>query len=239
MIRIAIVEDEKEVAQTLMSYIDTYTKQKKIEVKTKWFNSAESLFQDYPKGLHLIFMDIELLGMDGMTAAKKLREKNEEVSIIFVTNLSQYAIQGYEVQAFDFIVKPLQYYTFLMKFNRFLSFHNMSGKEIWLSMREEKRAINSDKIIYIEVMKHMLTYHMANGEEISCSGTLSSIREQLQGYSFVQCNRSCLVNLQYVKHIKGYDLYIEPDGVLQISRDIRKKFLEQMNNYLSFGGKLQ
>lgn len=240
MIKIAIVEDEKEGAQTIASYINKYATINKINIKTMYFNSAEALFENYPKDLNLIFMDIELPGMDGMMAVKKLREENEEVSVIFVTNLAQYAINGYEVRAFDFIVKPLSYYNFSMKFRRFLDFYNIEfGQEIWISNRDEKRLINSSKIKYIEIMKHTLTYHMEDGAEISCSGTLSSVRELLQSHSFIQCNRSCLINLQYVKRVKGYDVIVVPDEVLQISRDNRKKFLESLNNYLGLGGKLQ
>ena len=240
MIEIAIVEDEKDVAQTLASYIKKHATYYKLNVNVRWFESAEALFENYPQVLHLIFMDIEFPGMDGITAVKKLREAKEEVCVIFVTNLAQYAVNGYEVRAFDFIVKPLNYYHFSMKFKRFCDFYNMElGQEIWISNREEKRSINSEKIKYVEIMKHTLTYHMADGEELSCSGTLSSARELLQGYSFVQCNRSCLVNLQYVKRVKGYDVIVAPNEVLQISRDARKKFLEHLNNYLGLGGKLQ
>lgn len=240
MIEIAIVEDEKTEVEKLVSYIKKYSDQYGMKANCQWFSSAEMLFKNYPKVLHLIFMDINLQGMDGMAAVKQMRERNNNVCIIFVTNLAQYAIGGYEVNAFDFILKPLNYYNFSMKFKRFCDYYTMKiGQEIRITTRDEMYLINSKEIRYVEIMKHLLTYHLVDGRNISCSGTLSNVREQLNGYAFAQCNRSCLVNLRYVKSVKGFDVIISPNESLQISRDARKIFLEHLNNYLGLGGKLR
>lgn len=240
MIEIAIVEDEKTEFEKLVSYIEKYSNQYDIKTNCQWFTSAEKLFENYPKDLHLIFMDINLEGMDGMSAVKQMRERNNNVCIIFVTNLAQYAIGGYEVSAFDFILKPLNYYSFSMKFKRFCNYYTMKiGQELCITTRDGIYLINSKDIRYVEIMKHLLTYHLADGRTICCSGTLNSVRERLNGDIFVQCNRSCLVNLRYVKSVEGLDVVISPNESLQISRDARKTFLEHLNNYLGLGGNLR
>ena len=173
--------------------------------------------EKYPENCHLVFMDIELPGMDGMTAVRKLRKIDERVCVIFVTNLAQYAVNGYEVNAFDFIVKPLSYYDFYMKFKRVMdSFALKTPKSLWVVARNGKRMITADKLMYVEVMKHEITYNMANGEKIVCSGTLKKVHEELAGLPFVLCNRCYLVNLSYVKEVRDENVYVG-DDVLQIS----------------------
>ena len=236
VLEIAIVEDEKESYQKLVSYLEKCKKEFDIDINVKWFKDAISFLEKYPKKCQLVFMDIDLPMMNGMEAVKKLRKIDEHVCVIFVTNLAQYAVKGYEVNAFDFIVKPLSYYDFYMKFKRAMhSFLLKSSKGIWVTARNGKRKIEADQLMYVEVMKHEITYHMANVENIVFSGTLKKVHEELAGLPFALCNRCYLVNLAYIKEVRDESVYIG-DDVLQISLAKKKEFLQSLNTYLGGGG---
>lgn len=233
---IAIVEDEKDSYEKLVSYLERCKDEFDIELNIKWYKSAVSFLEKYSKNCQLVFMDIDLPGMNGMDAVKKLREKDGQVCVVFVTNLAQYAVNGYAVNAFDFIVKPLVYSDFYMKFKRIMnSFALKTSKGIWVVTRNGKYRIEADQIMYVEVMKHEISYNMANGKKITFSGTLKKVHEELNGLPFVLCNRCYLVNLAYIKEVRDEYVYIGND-VLQISLSKKKAFLNSLNKYLSDGG---
>lgn len=120
MINVAIVEDEDCAANNLSEYLNTFGRQNNTEIKAERFRDAISLLTGYSGKFDIVFMDIELPEMNGMDAAKKLREIDMSVTLVFVTNMAQYAVKGYEVGAVDYIVKPVSYYDFSLKLRRIL-----------------------------------------------------------------------------------------------------------------------
>ena len=120
MINIAIVEDNREQAAALESHIKTYASDHKLSVSVSIFYEPITFLEKYSP-FHIVYMDIMMPMLNGMDAAKLLREKDEKVILIFVTTMRQYAIQGYEVAASDFIVKPVAYPEFALKFTKVLA----------------------------------------------------------------------------------------------------------------------
>ncbi len=236
MFKVFVIEDEDGMAETLKRYIDDYQREKDIKIAFERYSNAEEFLSSFSGGVNdVVFMDIELPGMDGMTAAKKLREKFPDVLLLFVTNLAQYAINGYEVKAFDFVVKPFSYPQFVMKMDRICEyFDTIRQKEILVSSRQGKKVLPVSEILYVEVNKHVITYHMKN-QLIVSSGTLKEVSENLDDKSFSLCNQCYLVNLRYVDGLKGNTLYIGKEE-LQISSPKRKEFLRDLTRYLGMGG---
>ena len=195
------------------------------------FRDALSFLDEYSGNYDLIFMDIELPHMDGMEAVRRIREKDENVIVIFVTNMAQYAIKGYEVNALDFIVKPVRYDSFAIKMDRAISKFKLSqNKEIWITDRNNKRRLRTADIKYVEVVHNNCIYHTADGDYTTYD-QLYNVCELLKDAPFALCNRCFLVNLKYVTAIEELTVTVAGEK-LQISRNKRKSFLTSLNEYL-------
>lgn len=233
MINIAIVEDNEKEMELLNSYLIKNCQEKKFEYSIVRFNNAFSFLKDIDVAYDMIFLDIELPDGNGMELAKKIRQINSQVIIIFVTNMAQYALKGYEVRAFDFIVKPVNEYNFAVKFSSAINCLNQKkDKGIWISNKDGRKYLLVSNIIYVEVVNHMIDYHTIEGV-FSASGSLNSIQQTL-GPTFSLCNRCYLVNLRYVTAIDQYDVTVGKEK-LQISRAKRKNFIRTLNNYYASG----
>ena len=121
MIHIAIVEDEKEFAQTLQDYIQRYMAETHTAIQTDTFHDGMSFLDEYSGKYQIVFMDIAMPHMNGMDTAERLRKVDSNVCLIFITSLAQYAIRGYEVEALDFIVKPVAYDLFKIRLEKAIS----------------------------------------------------------------------------------------------------------------------
>ena len=235
MIKIAVVEDELEMSNILVKFINKFFEENELDVKVTVFNNALKFLDAYNFNFDLIFMDINMPSLDGINASKKLREIDSEVMLIFVTSLAQYAIKGYEVNAFDFIVKPISYYNFALKLTRAID--NLSKddtKIIVINSKTSIKKIKVRKICYIEVIEHKLIFHTTEGDFVSY-GTLKTYQELLKDDHFCLCNQCYFVNLKYVTEVKD-NIVIVNNHELQISRPKRKDFIQNLNLFLSSGG---
>ena len=118
MVRIAIVEDDELYISQLQQYLTDYQKQSGEDFDIKVYRDGDAVTADYKAQHDIILMDIQMRFVDGMTAAEEIRRMDSEVIIIFITNMPQYAIRGYEVGALDYILKPVAYFAFTQKLGR-------------------------------------------------------------------------------------------------------------------------
>lgn len=234
MLRIAIVEDEDSAAAVLEQYLDRFQADAGESFQIERFRDPV-LFLDPYRGWDLVFMDIEMPNMDGMTAAARLRRIDSQVKLIFVTNMAQYAVRGYEVNALDFIVKPVLFADFAFKMKRAISALQISrGKMLMIPQPSGIARISSDELFYVEIRNHTLLYHLAE-ETLEARGTMDSAEKQLAGLNFLRCNNCYLVNPRYIERVQGYTVKVGGEA-LQISHPRRKQFLEDLTAWYAKGG---
>lgn len=227
MLRIAIVEDESGFAQTLVRYCERYGNEKNEEISTICYDNPNVFLQKYRGEIDVVLMDILMPQMNGMECARRLRKRDENVILCFVTNMAQYAIQGYEVGAVDFIIKPVSYDEFFMKLNRITRIlKKQASATILISSRNEIKKVDLRDISFVEVYNHSLIYHTSEGD-YEAYGKLSSLEEDERFRCFIRVSPSHLVNCAVISSVQDDSLIVN-DVHIPISRRRRKECLEKM-----------
>ena len=236
MRKIAIVDDEQASRQHLADYALRYAKECEEHLELIQFESGVQFLEQYTPDFELVFLDIEMPGMDGMQTARELRGMDENVCIIFVTNLARYALHGYEVSAFDFLVKPVQYAGFTVRFERALRYISRfkEEKSVVLQFDGVMKKVGLSEISYIESAGPYLVYHTADGP-CRVRGALKTAEQELAGDGFLRCNHGYLVNLRHVTDVAN-DTVIVGGDALKISRHKKKEFISGLTE--SLGRKL-
>lgn len=233
MFHVAIVEDDMRYANTIKKYLQRYGEQNGVTFQVTHFRNGLDLVDEYSPVYDIILLDIEMPFMDGMTAAEKIRNKDEMVILIFITNLAQYAIRGYGVNALDYVLKPISYEAFSMKVFKAINVLNKRDtRSLILKRNDEAVMISMAQLLYVEVANHKLLYHT----EI---GTYHEYRplkeaEAMLGSGFARCNNCYLVNLKKIKGIKEDSVLVGED-CLKISRPKKKEFMTRLAEYYQFG----
>lgn len=234
MIRVAIVEDDEKDSALLEKYLAEYGKENGEAFSVDVFADPLVFLGQYDASYDIVFMDIELPDMNGMQASARLRKTDEDVMIIFVTNMAQFAVKGYEVDAFDFVIKPVAYNDFAIRLRRAL--RRLSRRaDLGLRVKDydgSMRIVGITSVQYIEVADHSLKYHTDAGVTES-RGRLDDLEKTLEGKGFFRCNRCYLVNLRYVTSVEGDDLVVAGNR-LKIARPRKKEFMKAFAAY--YGG---
>lgn len=224
--RIAIVDDDKEEREELQGYVQIYCKERKVSCECQMFSSCMDFVSDYIP-FDIVLLDIEMPDMDGLTGAKKLRKLDEHVVIIFITHMAQYAIRGYEVDALDFMVKPVSYFNLSLKLTKAMKI--VSRRRVFSIVSAGSTVILGDSdIYYIEGYNQYVVYHTKTGT-YKVHSSLKAAEEKL-GSSFSRCNNSFIVNLNYISRIDGTSVQVGED-VLSISRGKKKSFMDSVNRF--------
>lgn len=234
MINVAIVEDKKTEQERLCGFIDRFSMESGEKFETKVFTDALSFLDGY-KGYNLVFMDIEMPFMNGMDAALKLRKIDTQAVLIFVTNMAQYAVKGYEADALDFIVKPVSYSDFSFKMKR--AMHSISvrrPKEIVIASKDGLYRVSQEEFLYVEVKGHNLTYHLTDGRVVEARGKLSDAEELLKVFGCLRCHNSYLLNPRHINIVKDYTVEIQGEE-LPISHPRKKQFMQELTAWYGKG----
>lgn len=230
MRNIAIVEDEDTAAQRLEDYIRQYAAESGQEFHVTRFCDGEAFLQDYKCIFAVAFLDIQMPRKNGMEAAVELRRRDKNVSIVFITNLVQYTLRGYEVDAVSFLVKPVSYYDFSLKFKKALDIYIMNeDRSFTVNAPGGLCRISTDRLMYVEISNHRLCYHLID-DVIEMTGVLSGVEQELRAFGFLRCNKCYLVNPKFIVRVKGCTVQVG-DYILQISRPRRAAFMAELANW--------
>lgn len=232
MYKVILLEDQHEHAEHLLHLLKKYEHaHPDLALSVQYYDRPLQLLSEYRRDVDLLLLDIQMPGMLGIDLARKLRAMDERVMIIFTTSLLQYAVEGYEVQAFDYLVKPISEACFFAKMDRAFRVLQRRHCGIFLTVRTktDARRIAAEEIAYIEVADHDVLIHLRN-EVVRQWGSLKECEEQLKQAHFTRCNACYLVNLDYVREVHGDRVLVDRDE-LSISRPRRKTFLAELAQY--------
>lgn len=181
---IAIVEDDEAAKQQLEQCLNQYDAEHRCAFDIDWYPSGTEFLEQWNQNAEIVFMDVEMPGLNGVDTARKMRETAPGVVLMFVTNLAQYAIAGYEVNALDFVLKPVNYFSFKLKITKALeaAYKNHSSV-LQVNTDHGTEYIKATEVWYIEVQGHDLLYHTAHGL-LKTTGTLKKLEEKLQPEGF-------------------------------------------------------
>ena len=230
MLLIAIVDDNPKDAAQLKECVEAYCRK----------NSLAALVHTYRDGLDfirgaethdIIFLDIQMGKLDGLETARLLRKINQESILIFVTNMAQFAIKGYEVDALDFIIKPASLASIVYVMDKAMKRLDGNTRAMFsLKTADGAVSLSANDIAYVEVFDHNLVYHTTRGE-YTVRGRLSDVSEKLDQEKFVMCNRSFIVNLRHVSNVTA-DYLLIGDTRISVSKSHRKELMKRFSSFL-------
>lgn len=222
MYRFAICDDEAADLFFVKSQIMEWAGKQHLEVDIREFPSAESFLFAYEeeKGFDMIFLDIEMDGMSGVELAKRIRDVDKSIQIVFITGYMEYISEGYDVEALHYLLKPVRKDKLEGVLCRALERIGMQEKALFLQSAGEMVRVPLYEIRFVEVQKNYVTIH--GKEDCSVKRTLREMQKELDG-RFFQTHRSYIVNLGFVKKITKNDVVLKDGTVIPLSRGLYDK----------------
>lgn len=229
MIRIAICEDEKETQCLIESYLYNILKNINIEYEIQKYSLGEELLESNLKNIDILLLDIQMGQINGMDTARKIREVDNKMEIIFITSLIDYVQEGYEVKAYRYLLKPIKEEE--LKKHITTCIKEIENKNNYIIIKNKANAykICTAEIKYIEVQKKNMLIHTIN-KDFEVVYSLEKIEKDLKLDKFIRCHKSFLVNLDYVENIKVNTAILESKEEVPVSRyrykEVKEKFLK-------------
>ena len=231
VIHIAVCDDEKSMSDSICAMASDFFRRKNMETVTVRFSCGEQLL-NYEAPIDILFLDIQMRGIDGMETARELRRRRFQGFLIFITVLKEMVFSSFEVQAYDYLVKPLKKGQFEKTMERlFASMKNARQANLLVQRGCESRIIPLDEIVYCEIIDRKVYLHLASLEVTDFYDRIDHLEKKLDD-RFFRCHRSYLINLQYLKSYKNGTAYLEGEHQIPVSRLRSKEFSGVILQYM-------
>ena len=237
VIKIAVVEDEETQAEYVRCKLQDYANEKSIRVALTCVKSAEEFLFKYTQAgvFDIIFLDICMTGMNGMELAKSIRKFDREVLIVFLTGVSDYVFEGYEIGAVRYLIKPVDDLKLEDTLNACIEEVKMrAGDFVTFKYLGENLKISRGDIIYIFVDGHYVKM-ITKTQTYEWKESLSNVFERLDKERFVMANRSSIVNLEYVCRITREECVLETGDKIPVSRGAYAPLNEAFIHFYELG----
>lgn len=233
MLKVLIIEDYPDEADALKQALSRYAKKHDLELQVTWGETAQAI----AKGTivyDLIFLDIELPGMNGMDAATLMRSYDPGTPIIFTTSLSQYAAKSYEVDAAGFIVKPVTLPKLEMVMDKVLGrLRRPDSAKLVFDVRGGIRVVPVSSIRSVELLRHDLCFDLVDGEELKLRGTIKQVLDEAgPDTPLLQVSSGCIANMDHIRSVVGSEVRMDNGRALALSRSRKRAVLETFSAYL-------
>lgn len=231
MIRIAICDDEKYMSDHIQAMVSDFFRRKNIEITILRFSCGEELLK-YGGQIDILFLDIQMKDIDGMETARKLRADKFRGFLIFITVLKEMVFQSFEVQTYDYLVKPIEGKQFEKTMERlYVSMQNASEVSLLVQRGYESRIILKDNIVFCEIIDRKIYLNLVSSEVVDYYDRIENLENKLDD-CFFRCHRSYLINL---KHLKGYKkgiAYMDNGREIPVSRLRSREFSGVVLQYM-------
>ena len=220
--KIAICDDLAPDRNYLSSMCETWSRHNRYHIQISKFTSAENFLFYYAekKDFDILLLDIEMGAMDGVTMARKLRQDNQTVQIIFITGYSDYISDGYEVDALHYLMKPIQEEKLFTVLDRAVTKLIKNEKVLNIINQGEMIRLPICQINYAEVNSNYITIH--SQQTITLKMTLSELEQKLDSH-FFRAGRSALVNLKKISRVTKKEIYLQDGSIIPLPRGAYEK----------------
>ena len=226
MWNILICDDEKECRDSVLEMLRRYETESGETLEISVAQSGEELMKIFSPSFDLLLLDIQMKTLSGMNAARAIRQKGSEVPIIFITAMTEYAIEGYEVHAFGFLKKPVHYRQLAWQLDDvFAMLKKKQGINVVVQDGNTVRAYKSSEILWAEVLGHDVQLHTADNKAQRCTTPLAKLEEQLSGSGFYRIHKSFLVNMQFVRSVNVASVSMTDGSEVPMSKHRKQDFL--------------
>ncbi|WP_162321676.1 LytR/AlgR family response regulator transcription factor [Nesterenkonia haasae] len=231
-VRVALVDDEEAPRAIVASHLHRYSQEHGERFQISSFSSGVEFTSPYRADYDIIFLDVQMPGLDGFDTARRIRNLDSEVVIVFVTNMASHAIRGYEVQAMNYLVKPVKYFPFSHEVRRAVhELRRYPSAAVMLNTAEGSARVEISSLVYLESDRHRITIH-ALDRKYELTGTLKHFEAELDGKGFFRSNNGYLVNLRHVVGVQDSRCLMRTGEQLQISRTRRRSFMDALAEHM-------
>jgi len=236
MISIVICDDEIPFLDTLEDYIQKYRIYKSMDLKLTRFHDGSDLVENYNLGFDIIFLDISMAGLNGIETARRIREIDKQVIIIFLTSVIKYALTGYTLGAVNYIIKPITFRKLASELDAaILKCNEIDQQYITLKNNEGIFKLYVNDIKYIETYNRN-TMIYTKDKNVICFHSMKKLEKKLEAFSFIRCHSSFIVNVKYIESVEKLMITLISSEHIPISQQKRKDVMKLIAIYL--GGEL-
>lgn len=221
-IRAAICDDSPETLRELSGAAADWAKQENIALSLETFSSAEALLFRYEErpDFDVLLLDIEMPGENGVALAKRIRQENDRVQIVFVTGYPDFIAEGYEVAALHYLMKPVSRQKLGEVLSRAADNLRREEQSVLLSTERAVRRVPVRRILLVEAFAHSCTV-TTDREELAVRESISAVEEKLReadGEAFIRTHRSCLVGIRYIQSLSKTEVVLDNGKRVPLSR---------------------
>lgn len=229
MLRIAVCDDDASALCTAMDLLQHYNK---AEIQTDAYSSGEALLASGKK-YDILLLDIDMDGLDGIETAKRIREADKEVKLIYVTNYSDYTIFAFAVHAFAYLLKPLKQEELFAQLDEALCYGiSTREQELEFQTREGIVRVASSRILYFEYWNRQVVLHTAE-HFWHMKRRITEVAQEMEAFGFAMPHKSFVVNLYAVQRIHNYEILLTDGSRIPLSQKKAVNFRRALNEYLA------
>lgn len=230
---IAICDDEKIVRQQIKGLIE----KQKADCNLELYGTGEELIAA-GKHFDVVFLDIQMEGMNGIDTARTLREQSEETVLIFITGIKEYVFDAFDVAAFHYLLKPIEENKFMEVFDRAVKEagkrKEKGQKQLFIKTRQRNITLEQKNILYIENRGRKAEIHTVD-ETIEIYAAMIELEKQLGG-EFYRCHRGYLVNMAYITEYSNDSIRLSDGESIYLAKEKYNEFVKEYMRYLRNGG---